>query len=198
MAVQTKYNLPNDFEINGTILAINKTRPAKEGSAFMLRDFWIKKQEAGVQTEIKFQLGGNNCPIMDNFLPGDKVVVKFSLDSMPCKVPTDGTAIMCDTNPTGLTGYRPNLSAYEVEFEPGYFRNNPNIQQPQGNPQNQAPQASNYQQTSAYNPAPQGNYNQAPAYNQGNQPKPDPRLGTINHATGQNWTQKEIDDYLPF
>lgn len=180
MAVQAKYNLPNDFEINGTILAINKTRPAKEGSSFMLRDFWIRKQEAGVQTEIKFQLGGNNCPIMDNFLPGDKVVVRFSLNSMPCKVPTDGTAIICDTNPTGLSGFSPNLSAYEVEFEPGFFRNN-QVPQQQGNPQNQAPQAGNYQQPTAYNQAHPA-YNQAPpAYNQ----------HTSNNA-------KPGDDDLPF
>lgn len=114
--------MDNSFKIDGEILCIDQTRPSKEGSSMLLRDFWIEQVTAGESNYIKCQLKGNNCPKLDGFLPKDEVVISFSLagpfggakqkEGHPCSA----------LNPQGLTGFSPNINVFKIEFSPGFKR----------------------------------------------------------------------------
>ncbi len=111
--------MENAFKIDGVILAINKTRPSKEGSTFMLRDFWLEKPMMGQDNVIKCQMTGNNCAKLDGFVPGDEVVVDFALSG---KAAPKADEIKCNTNPNGIAGFSPNITVWKVEFVPGFKR----------------------------------------------------------------------------
>lgn len=152
--------MDNSFQIDGEILYIDNARPAKEGSTFLLRDFALEMAMMGEVNHVKFQLKGTNTDKINGFLPGDKVIVSFSLLGS-CKTKED--KIGCATNPNKYDGFSPNANAWKIEFAPGFQR----VQNMQGQPVNK------------------------PSVN-------DPRVGTINPATGKLWTEQEIKDDLPF
>ncbi len=120
--------MENEFKIDGEILCIDKTRPAKEGSSMMLRNFIIKKPNAGESNDLVFQAKGNNCTLLDKFLPGDKVVISFSLNGSFGGAKWKEGNVKCDTNPEGLSSFSPNLNAYEIVFVQGFVRQ-PNMNQ---------------------------------------------------------------------
>jgi len=113
--------MDNQFQIDGEILYIDKERPSKEGSTFMLRDFCLEKAVMGDSNHIKFQLKGTNTVKADGFLPGDHVVVTFALLGN-AKVKED--KIGCDTNPTKLDSFSPNANCWKIEFAEGFVRKN--------------------------------------------------------------------------
>lgn len=108
--------MDNSFEIDGEILCIDQTRPSKEGSSMMLRDFILEQVVAGEANHIKFQLKGTNCSKADNLNPGDKVLVGFSLLGAFGGAKPKDTHVKCDTNPNGITCFSPNCNAWKIEL----------------------------------------------------------------------------------
>ena len=129
--------MENSFKIDGEILYIDDARPSKEGSTFMLRDFALEMAMMGEVNHIKFQLKGTNVTKMDEFLPGDQVVVSFSLLGM-VKVKED--KIGCATNPKKYDGFSPNANAWKIEFAPGFQRQAKVSQPAQNQPAKNQPQ----------------------------------------------------------
>ena len=112
----------NDFKLDGTILCIDKTRPSKEGSSMMLRDLFIQSTVAGESQDIKCQLKNNNCQLLDNFLPGDEVTISFGLLGVFGGAKPKEGHTTCDTNPTGITGFSPNVNVFKVVMQEGFKR----------------------------------------------------------------------------
>lgn len=145
--------MENSFKIDGEILYIDKERPSKEGSTFMLRDFALEMAMMGEVNHIRFQLKGTNIDKINDFLPGDRVAVSFSLLGM-CKVKED--KIKCPTNPIGYDGFSPNANAWKIEFVPGFIRQPSSQQNNQPPAQNQPATDSNTLKNK--NVKPEGNY----------------------------------------
>ncbi len=112
----------NSFQIDGEILCIDKTRPAKEGSNMMLRNFILKKPNAGEVNDLTMQCKGNNTSLLDGYLPGDKVIVTFSLSGTFGGAKYKEGNVKCDTNPDGLSSFSPNINVFEICFVQGFIR----------------------------------------------------------------------------
>ena len=117
--------MDNSFMIDGEILCIDKTRPAKEGSNMMLRNFIIKKPNAGETNDLVFQCKGNNTSLLDKYLPGDKVVVTFSLNGQFGGAKYKDGNPKCDTNPEGYSSFSANCNCFEIAFVQGFVRQAP-------------------------------------------------------------------------
>jgi hypothetical protein len=111
-----------DYRLEGTILCIDKTRPSREGSNLMLRDFFLTTSMGGETNDIKCQLKGNNCALLDNYIPGDEVIVRFALLGGFGGAKTKEGHPRCNTNQNGLTAFTPNVNVFCIQMEDGFKR----------------------------------------------------------------------------
>lgn len=113
----------NDYRLEGTILCIDKIRHSKEGSNLMLRDFFLTTSMGGETNDIKCQLKGNNCALLDTYIPGDEVIVRFALLGGFGGAKTKEGHPRCNTNQNGLTAFSPNVNVFGIQMVDGYKRN---------------------------------------------------------------------------
>ena len=134
--------MDNNFQLDGIIIAIDETRPAKEGSSLMLRNFILDKPTNGDSNQLNCQLKNSNCEKLNEFLPGDKVIIYWGLSgAYGGAKPKEGHPI-CPTNPKGLTCFSPTVNVFDIEFAPGFKRhekivNNATVNQNNNNTVNQ-------------------------------------------------------------
>lgn len=115
----------NDFKLDGEVCYIDDSRPAKEGSTFLLRDMGLRMVMMGEANEIKVQLKGNNCERADPFMPGDKVTISFSLLGSLKPKDEKKSAVLQGRNkmnPNGYDGFSPNVNVYDIAFQTGWVR----------------------------------------------------------------------------
>ena len=118
---------PNEFKLSGKIIAIDKERPASETSKLILRNFILSVSMMGNVNHLSCQTKGENNPLLNNYIPGDEVDIKFCLlGNYKGSQYKEGNP-KCATNPNGVSDFSPTCNVFEINLQEGFKRRQDDI-----------------------------------------------------------------------